>query len=955
MALSFFYQNVRGLRSKTSTVFKNSLNSDQNIICLTETWLNNTISSQEVICDLYNVYRRDREDTACNKQEGGGVLIAVDKNLKSFAQHTWNSDAEDLWVTVVQEGNHNIKFHICCVYLPPGDMLALHTFCSKLSNITIENPDSVIVLCGDFNLPNIKWSLDPVNLFCKPHNFVDANSSLLIDTMSYCGLSQYNCHVNSSDNTLDLIYGNNNKISNLKICTSPLVPEDNYHNTLEFDLNIRCYRNAHKLNNVHLTYNFKQGNYDAINNELKNIDWNSEFSALNSEECSSKFYLIINKLIDMYIPMYPKCHRNFPHWYSVSTIKVIKEKKKYHRLWKQFSNKMDYLTFKLLRGRSKYLITQDYMKFVDACENNIPNNPKQIWQFTKSKRSNSSAISAIDHNNTLITDGLNICNRFSDYFSSVFNPPNSAVDLSNISKCNNLCISNYYISRETILDKIIALPDKAAGSDNIPTCFIKKCAGNISFPLHILFNKSLAEGYFPSAWKIAHIIPIYKSGNKLFVENYRPISKLCIIAKLFESIVFDYLYFDIKHILNPEQHGFLRKRSVDSNLFIYTEYILENLNNGLQVDAIYTDFSKAFDKIDHNVLLQKLADVGVDGNLLLWFKSYITNRTQAVAIGNVVSAYINISSGVPQGSHLGPLLFNIYTNDISNCFKYSNFLMYADDLKIFSAIQHTNSDHLIQDDLDRFFEYCQSNYLFLNYKKCHQITFSRNINVIDTKYKLFNFEIEKVSAVKDLGVLLDSKMTFNDHIICISKKAHKMLGFLIRTCHDFKQFNSFRMLYMAYVNSILSYGSLIWNPHYNIYINKLEAIQNKFVDFINKKLFPDLPNSRSLIKRKLGLISLEDRRQITDLKFVYKIVNNLIDCVSINNSIYYIVPSHNTRSKNLFYSSQANTNYYLYSPMHRCTKTYNSISNITEIDIFSNSLNTFTTLLKKFYFSRSVY
>lgn len=950
MDLSFFYQNVRGLKSKLTTIYKNSLLSEHNVLCLTETWLNSTIFNPEVICDRYNVYRRDREDSASTKTEGGGCLIAVDKNLTSYVQELWASDAEDLWVTIVPEDG-NLKCHIGCVYLPPNDTIAIHSFCSKLNDIFSQNSNDVIVLCGDFNQPYIKWVYDNVIKLCKPTNYSDPNSSLLIDSTSFVGLSQFSYYTNHSGNTLDLIFGNNFKINNLNICSTPLVPEDKYHCTLEFSVDIGKSKIAHKLQPSHNKFNFKKAKFDEINNCLLAIDWDLMFLNLNVEQCTSTFYLILNNFINYYIPKNSSFYRKFPPWFSFSTIKVIREKKKYHTKWKKFNNNIDYLTFKILRGRSKHLIDEDYRKFVSECEEHFIDNPKHLWRFVNTKRKTPASINTIMHNNIIINDSQLICDSFSEYFSSVFITPRN-IQPPILNQENNI-IPLYKINKQKIKDKILSLPDKPAGPDNIPSILIKKCMEGLLQPLFLIFNRSLQEGTFPQVWKKAFIIPIPKAGDNKYIENYRPISKLPILSKIFEGIIKDFLYFDVKNLINIEQHGFLKHRSVETNLVLYSEYILKHLNSRIQVDAVYTDFSKAFDKISHDIMLNRLAEVGVHGSLLNWFESYLTGRLQAVSIGSCVSKFQLVTSGVPQGSHLGPLLFNVYINNISKCFKFGKFLMYADDLKVYHSIESFEDSVLLQEDITRLESFCRNNSLFLNFKKCYHISFSRNKTIFQNNYTLLgNQRIATVNQIKDLGVIFDSKMLFDQHIYYISKKANRMLGFISRICFDFKNPFTLRSLFMAYINSILSYCSVIWNPQYNIYINKLASIQNRFVKLVNKKCFNNNLNS-NIICQRLNLSSLVDRRMIADTKLIFKIVNNLIDSPALLSNLYYTVPTYNTRIKNIFHINSSHTNYYLNSPLNRCLKTCNNLCNLSGVDVFSCSLNSFSTKLKLYIASSS--
>lgn len=943
MVLAVYYQNVRGINSKLSTVKKNSSSREFNIMCLTETWLNNSVLDSEIIDPSYRVYRRDRDPLTSQKTKGGGVLIAISDDLISFSNNLWCSDCEDLWVTVVLEGSRRV--HIGCVYVPPGNRLALASFCDKLNYIVENNRDDLFVICGDFNLPGITWETDQLNSCCVPRYLGDPYSSLFVDSMSFSGMNQFNGFHNVSGNTLDLILNNNFKVGNLKLAEHPLVPEDPHHNSLEFEIDVSVSFKRY-LGNAR-SRNFSLADYDSLNEALGAVDWSSELSEQDLNGNVERLYTIINSLFDRYVPSFPRYCKKYPTWYTLPTIKVLKEKQKFHKRWKIYKNLMDYSTYKLLRGRAKYLIAEDYARFIDSVESSIKQDPKYFWRYVRSKKNSPCIPDFIKTSTTIVTNQQNICNLFCQYFGSVFEPSLEKKIVEHLDTPLN--IGSYRISRDKIKDKIISMPNGGAGPYEIPPTFLKKCLNNLIEPLHTLFNRSLTEGCFPQRWKFAHLVPVFKSGDKNVVENYRPISKLCVIGKLFESIVTDMFFFDVKSVLNVEQHGFIKKRSVDTNLFSYVEYVLGSMDSGLSVDSVYTDFSKAFDKINHSIMISKLAGVGVHGSLLRWFESYLTNRSQQVVLGQFRSRNIHVTSGVPQGSHLGPLLFIIYINDIIKCFRFCKILLYADDLKIFRSISHPSDRSLIQEDLNRFAFYCRENHLFLNFSKCCFITFSRKpLAAVPITYEISNHIISRVHSVRDLGIILDSKLLFDQHIYHITKKANRVLGFVLRTAYEFRNPNVLRTLYLAYVNSALSFGSVIWNPRYRIYIDKLESVQKRFIRHCQARFFPSVVDASELHQR-LNLLTLEQRRQITDVTFVFKIVNNIIDCMDITRQMGLIVPSYNTRHTQTFFVEQASTYYYLNSPLNRSMRTYNSLSQVAGIDVFSDTHMRFRGVLVGYF------
>ncbi|HBK82686.1 MAG TPA: hypothetical protein DDZ41_03680 [Flavobacterium sp.] len=419
------------------------------------------------------------------------------------------------------------------------------------------------------------------------------------------------------------------------------------------------------------------------------------------------------------------------------------------------------------------------------------------------------------------------------------------------------------------------------------------------------------------------------------MKNYRGISKLSSLPKLFEMIICEYLYFNVKSLFSSQQHGFIRKRSTSTNLIMFTGKICDAFASKNQLDVIYTDFSKAFDSTQFKILLQKLDESGFSPPLLKWIESYLVNRKQRVCINGTSSRLIHVHSGVPQGSHLGPLLFNLFINELTALFAYSDCLLYADDLKIIKKIE--NIDHCLelQSDLNKLYEWSCKNKLFLNIDKCKVMTFCMKKNTIEHQYNIGNQVLERVKIFKDLGVIFDEKMSFRSHIDLIVAKSCSTLGFIRRLTKDFKNPNTVRSLYCALVRSQLEYASIIWNPASDNLRNRIEKVQKKFILHYFHKIkwpFPDnvswwqklqqLPDYTERCKIA-GLDNLSRRREIQAVIFVADILNGSIDAPELLQQINIHIPFQLSRGLNFIYLPTFKSNYLYYAPIPNIFRLFN--------------------------------
>ena len=930
MSLSVLYQNVRGLRTKLNE-FKQNLNVNHpDIVFITESWLNDNIFDHEIIdLNQYSIFRRDRQTTGCKKLDGGGVLIAVKNKFCAYPLPQFQSDAEDIWVAIRLDGNRLL--YVCCVYLPPGDIEAHVSFSSQLDSSGSNLDNKELLILGDFNLSSIQWVNVNQNNYLDPYN-VESKYSQLIDNLSILNCMQFNTVLNQKNKLLDLIFCNSTNISEVNHCSSSLVQEDVHHPTIEFLYSFDDFRGLKNNNNKYL--NFKKANYTLINQEISSIDWINAFNHGSLNTNLSIFYDNIWKIINSYVPTYLK-NKYYPVYYSDHTIKVIKEKNKLHKKWRIYKNQNDYNLFKVLRSNSKKLVDKDFKNYIRYIEDNINSNPSKFWSYSSLKKQNFIKIPTEVHwEDQVAKCGRDICNLFGCYFKSVFEPerfPLNNVTLSQSKYATSLC--NIQLQENDVLKALQALDTKKGpGPDKLPPHFIKMCATSLSSPLTLLFNISLRLGEFPDLWKSSTVVPISKGGQKNLVKNYRPITKLSIIPKTFEKLIYNYLFSHVKNIIIQEQHGFFSGRSLETNLFLYSEFLYANLDDRIQVDAVYTDFSKAFDKVSHNILLARLAEVGVGGSLLRWVESYIKNRTLHVSVQGFLSDSFEPSSGVPQGSHLGPLFFIIYINKIKECFLHCNFLLYADDLKIFRKIRNISDCYLLQNDLDRVSYFCNQNGLFFNLDKCLTITFTRNINKIIFNYNITQHSLNKFGNVKDLGLIFDSKLIFDIHIESVINSSLRMLGYVKRKCKLFHSGKVILSLYNAFVLSKLSFASIIWNPQYATYIERLERVQNKFLKFLAYKSNFITEDGVSLARNHFRIVTLENRRKISDILFLHKILNNCIDSSEILSMIGFSIPSRDLRNNSIFHVPFRNTNCSQNSPLLRMLRCGNMYG--TYYDIF---------------------
>ena len=319
---------------------------------------------------------------------------------------------------------------------------------------------------------------------------------------------------------------------------------------------------------------------------------------------------------------------------------------------------------------------------------------------------------------------------------------------------------------------------------------------------------------------------MFKAEVKDVVENYRPVSLLSIPSKCLEKIVHKAIYSHVAPYLTDWQHGFIRGRSCATQLVLTHHQWTKALDDGLQVDVVFLDVSKTFDRVSHDLLLHKLCNFGISGSLLNWCENYLSHREQRVVIDGQSSAWSVVPSGVPQGSLLGPLFFVIFISDLPDVVMPGNTIaLYADDCKTSRVVSYPSDQQKFQSDLDNLCEWSQRNLMDFNVKKCILLRITKKRMPFHADLILNGCSLEETYEFCDLGLVTGNKLSWNAHVDKICSKANKILGLVKRTCKGLKDVNTLRTLYCALVRFQLEYCTIVWSPHTARNINKLERIQ----------------------------------------------------------------------------------------------------------------------------------
>ena len=551
--------------------------------------------------------------------------------------------------------------------------------------------------------------------------------------------------------------------------------------------------------------------------------------------------------------------------------------------------------------------------------------------------------SLIKDDGSLTQDDSEKAEVLNNFFSSVFTEEDKS-DVPDFVTNQEDFISELNVSREEIIKKLKSLkPDKSPGPDGLHPRVLRELSEEIADPLEIIFNKSMGTGKLPNRWKLAEVRPIFKKGDKTEPGNYRPVSLTSIVCKVYEGFIRDKLFEHLttNGLLSEEQYGFCGGRSCTTQLLNTLNDWLYYLDNHIPVDAVYLDFRKAFDTVPHERLLKKLYGYGIRGHLLQWLRDFLSNRYQYVSINENKSCLSEVSSGVPQGSVLGPTLFIYFINDLPDVI--STFLkIFADDTKAYQPIRSIIDKDKLQNTINKLYEWSEKWLLKFNGSKCKVLHLGKNNPHYE--YTIQEGDITKTLEVtnseKDLGVFMDPLLSFDNHITNVIKKARRLTGLIVRSI-TYKSKDIMVPLFKTLVRPHLEYAQAVWSPYKRKYINQIESVQRHFTKYIIGMYNLSYEDRM----KSLQLPSLEFRRLRGDLIETYKICHNLYDPVTTNTLLKFNVS--NTRSHNFkLLKPRVNSTQFLQFFTNRVINVWN---NLPQDTVNAGSVNIFKNCVDKFF------
>ena len=819
-------------------------------ICIVESWLSNEITDFEISINGYVVHRLDRN------RHGGGVLVYIkDKFLCKVIPH--QHDSLEIISFSLHHGVNKVCFSL--FYRPPGSPAeSIDALFSYIQFIQLNYFSTNYVLLGDFN----------INFFSDSQHPLYNKLNALFVSLCLCQVVTEPTRTSVSSSTMiDLVALS--LPSALVFCStiSPLSNSDH------FGLHLRLLWRSNNLSHRSFSraiWRYNHADWNKAQELLDVVDLDSLLSSCDVNQAwlnwKDKFLSIMYECIPR--ALLPK--RNNRPWLTKDLLQAMRERNSLYKQAKITGNFANYKRQRNMVVEQLRLAKKSYFLRINA------DSAKSFWKacrlMYKQPSTGVPVLSAPD--GTSVDTNLGKAELLNEHFVKCFNtalPP-----LVPPSANTTVPPEDLLCSEDWVFNSLVSLDvTKSSGPDEISAYMLKHTAASISSSITTLFNKSLSFGCVPTEWKLARVTPVPKVSKPTSPDHFRPISLLSILSKILEkhvcSLVRDHLASN--SLLSDHQWGFRPGRSTTSALLSTLSDWHDELDNGNDICAVFFDYRKAFDSVPHSPLVKKLMDLNIDPFIITWITSYLCNRKQSVVVSGETSNSVQVVSGVPQGSVLGPLLFCIYIDSVTHCVQslYARNVLYADDLLLYKKITCAEDLVDMQQDVLAIEQWSGTNHLTLNSSKCKVMVISRKKSPFSHPLYLNGVALDQVSSFKYLGITISHDLTWSTHIGKICGKARQTLGLLYRQFYRKCDSKSLLKLYISLVRPHLEYACSVWAPHTHKNILSIERVQMFGVKMISGEW--NAPYSENL--NHLGLVSLERRRLDLSLCLLFKYVNSL--------------------------------------------------------------------------------
>ena len=889
-----------------------------------ESKLTNKILDSEISIPNYTLIREDRPPHH-------GLCLYIHSSLTAQRCPQFeDSNHEFISLRLILPSSSKIVFFI--YRSPSANSNIFSVISDQIDKALIAHPNTEIVVAGDFNIHHNEWLTH--STFTDAPGIAAFNLSISHNLTQLINFpTRIPDRQGDKSNTLDLFLTSHPDHYNIS-CVSPLGSSDH--------VVVNCTQTTTSVTQPkhivqHRICHYKSADWEGLNKHLSTQTWKSIITA-DIDNSVSKLTHTIQTAMANFIPNKKFIRKsNSAPWFNQACKTAISQRNHYFHMYKSEPTEENRKAFEQARSTSQRIIRQAKSSYAELFQDKISQckvGDKTFWKLTNQiqKSKHKSAIPSLVEGNQVLTDGKDKANLLCSLFANISTLDDQGEEPPRFSERTEKKLPQIRIFPKCVRRALQKLDiSKAAGPDGIPAIVLKQCSRSLAAPLSRLFNFSLKSGHFPNVWKEARVQPAFKKGDHSCPSNYRPISLLPIMSKVFESLVNNRIvhHLESNQLLCDAQYGFRSQRSTADLLSLASDMWSKSLDDWGESRVVSLDISKAFDRVWHKGLLHKLPSYGICGTTLQWISSYLSCREISVVVEGTSSEKQAINAGVPQGSVLGPTLFLLYINDLPDQIQADTFI-FADDTMLSHSThfksqsessrlleeKRATSAAILNNDLASIAEWGKKWLVAFNPTKTQTINISLKRSQELPPLVMSDVQLENADSLHLLGMDISNKLSWTNHVACIAKRASQRLGALYRI-RSYLTKESILYLYKTQIRPILEYCSHLWSRSTASGSALLDRIQRRVTNLIGPELSQKLE-------------PLSHRRDVSSLTLFYRYHSGL--CSS---KLHRSVPPLKQMKRQL---RSADTNHKLTLEVDRCRTAHHLNSFFPQTTKLWNSL-----------------